>query len=99
MRPTHPCSSTATTIRGDPSTQGTHSIMSRFLSLAGVLVLAALAVADGPDSPAPRQQKGEVKLKAQHPAPSFYDRAPTIESFVSVRFSHEGGPTTRDAHR
>jgi starvation-inducible DNA-binding protein len=43
--------------------------MSRFLSLTGALVLAALSVADGPGSPAPRQQEGEVESKAQQPAP------------------------------
>ena len=38
--------------------------MSRFLSLTGVLVLAAVTVADEPGSPAPGQQKGEAKSKA-----------------------------------
>jgi starvation-inducible DNA-binding protein len=45
--------------------------MSRFLSLAGVLLVAALAVADAQDSPAPKDQKAEVKSKAQTPAPIF----------------------------
>jgi starvation-inducible DNA-binding protein len=44
--------------------------MSRFSSLAGVLALAALAVAVPPGFPAPKDQKGEVKLKAQHPTPT-----------------------------
>jgi DNA-binding ferritin-like protein len=44
--------------------------MSRFSSLAGVLALAALAVAVPPGFPAPKDQKGEVKLKAHHPTPT-----------------------------
>jgi hypothetical protein len=47
----------------------THSIMNRFLSLTGVFVLAALAVADEPRSPAPGQPKVEVKSGAHDPAP------------------------------
>jgi starvation-inducible DNA-binding protein len=43
--------------------------MSRFLSLTGVLALAALAVAAAPDPPGPQQQEGAIKLKAQNPAP------------------------------
>ena len=38
MRPTHPCSSTAATIRGNPFSQGTHTIMTRFLTCICVLV-------------------------------------------------------------
>jgi starvation-inducible DNA-binding protein len=44
--------------------------MNRFLFLTGVLALAALAVAVPPGFPAPKDQKGEVKLKAQHPTPT-----------------------------
>jgi starvation-inducible DNA-binding protein len=43
--------------------------MSRFLSLTGVLALAALAVAAAPDPPGPQQQGGAIKSKAQNPAP------------------------------
>jgi starvation-inducible DNA-binding protein len=43
--------------------------MSRFLSLTGVLVLAAVTVADESGSRAPGQQEAEVKLKAQDPTP------------------------------
>jgi starvation-inducible DNA-binding protein len=54
-------------------------MMIRCLSLAGVLALAALAVAAAQDSPAPKDQKGdvksqqkaEVKPKAQQPALIF----------------------------
>jgi starvation-inducible DNA-binding protein len=45
--------------------------MTRFVSLASVLALAAVAVADAQDSPAPKSQKGEVKLTAKQPAPAF----------------------------
>jgi starvation-inducible DNA-binding protein len=45
--------------------------MSRFLSLTGVLLVAALAVADAQDSPASKDKKAEVKSKAQPPAPIF----------------------------
>jgi DNA-binding ferritin-like protein len=45
--------------------------MIRFLSIAGVLALAALTVADAQDSPAPKDQKAEAKLKTQQPAPTF----------------------------
>jgi DNA-binding ferritin-like protein len=65
MKTTHPSLSTAATIHGNPFSQGTQSIMSRFLSITGVLVLAAVTVADEPVSRAPGQQDGEVKLKAQ----------------------------------
>jgi DNA-binding ferritin-like protein len=43
--------------------------MNSFLSLVGVLVVAALTVAGAQDSPAPGQQKGEAKSKAPQPAP------------------------------
>jgi DNA-binding ferritin-like protein len=49
--------------------------MSRFTPLAGVLVLAALALAGAQDSPAPGQQKGDAKSKAPQPAPSLSPHA------------------------
>jgi DNA-binding ferritin-like protein len=45
--------------------------MSRLLSLTGVLLVAALAVAAAQDAPAPKDKKAEVKSKAQPPAPIF----------------------------
>jgi hypothetical protein len=44
--------------------------MNRLLPLTVVLLFAALPVADAQDSPAPKEQKGEVKSKAQPPAPT-----------------------------
>jgi hypothetical protein len=43
--------------------------MSCFLSRAGVLLVAALAVAGARVSPTPKDRKAEVKSKAQPPAP------------------------------
>jgi starvation-inducible DNA-binding protein len=45
--------------------------MSRFLSLAGVLLVSLLAMADTQDSTAPNDKKAEIKSKAQPPAPVF----------------------------
>jgi hypothetical protein len=39
--------------------------------LAGVLLVAALPVADAQDSPAPNERKGKVNSKAQPPGPTF----------------------------
>ncbi len=71
MRPTRPRTSMTATIRRNPFSQGTQSIMSRFLSLTAVLVLAALAVAAAQDSPAPADKKADVTTKAQPGAPIF----------------------------
>jgi DNA-binding ferritin-like protein len=49
--------------------------MSRFLPLAGVVVLAALALAGAQDSPAPGQQKGEARSKEPQPAPILLPHA------------------------
>ncbi len=61
MRRSHPFSSTATTFRGNPFSQGTHTIMTRFLTCICVLVGTALTVAAGSDTPAPAPQHGEAK--------------------------------------
>ena len=46
-------------------------MMSRFLFLAGVLLVGVLAVADAQDSTPPQDKKAEVKLNAQPQAPGF----------------------------
>jgi starvation-inducible DNA-binding protein len=56
--------------------------MIRFLSLSGVLALATLAVADAQDSTAPKEQKAEVKLKAQHPASTLSPHARSMRTGV-----------------
>ena len=82
--------------------------MSPFLSLTGVLLVAALAVADAPDSPAPKDQKGEVKsqqktevkseqkgevqAKARQPALPFSHGRP-------MRTGVEGDPSKRQPGR
>ena len=58
--------------------------MSRFLSLTGVLALTALAVAGAPDPPAPKDQKGEVKSKAQPPAPTSSPHSRPVRTVVEV---------------
>jgi starvation-inducible DNA-binding protein len=75
--------------------------LSLALSLAGTLALAALAFADAPDSPAPKdqkgevksQQKGEVKAKAQQPALIASPHG------MPVRTGAEGDPTKRQPGR
>ena len=67
--------------------------MSRFLSLTGVLLVAALAVADAQDSPASKDKKAEVKSKAQPPAPIFSPHG------MPVRTEVGGDPTKRQPGR
>jgi starvation-inducible DNA-binding protein len=57
--------------------------MNRFLSLTGVFVLAALAVADEPRSPAPGQPKVEVKSGAHDPAPIASPHAGQVRTGVA----------------
>jgi starvation-inducible DNA-binding protein len=68
IRPTHPCSKTVATIRGNPFSRWTYTIMTRFLSGICILVGAALTVAAGAATPAPGPQNEEVKLRAQDTA-------------------------------
>jgi starvation-inducible DNA-binding protein len=72
--------------------------MSRFLSLTGALVLAALAVAARSDSPAPGPQHEEVKLRAQNtvqgpaprdkPDPTHEESNQTITQPPRVEYSY-----------
>ena len=89
MRPSHPCSSTAATLRGNPFSQGTHTIMTRFLNCICVLVGTALTVSAGSDSPSPEPQQGEAKSQAQNAA-----QAPPPQPF-----SPHGQPQRRNAER
>ena len=89
MRPSHPCSSTAATLRGNPFSQGTHTIMTRFLTCICVLVGTALTVAAGSDTPAPEPQHGEAKSQAQNAA-----QAPSPHAF-----SPHGQPQRTDGER
>ena len=66
MRTSHSRSSTAATFRGNPFSQGTHTIMTRFLTCICVLVGTALTVAAGSDSPSPEPQQGEARSQAQN---------------------------------
>ena len=61
--------------------------MIRLSSLAGVLALAALTVADAPDPPAPKDQKGEVRSEAARPAPIVSPHG------MPARTAADGDPT------
>jgi DNA-binding ferritin-like protein len=87
MRPTRPRTSTTATIRRNSFSQGTQSIMSRFFPLAGGLLVAALIAAGAHDSPARKDQKAEVKSRAQPPAPIFSPHG------IPVRTRAEGDKT------
>jgi starvation-inducible DNA-binding protein len=58
----------AATLRGNPFSQGTHTIMMRFLSCTCVLVGVALTIPAASDPRSPGPQNEEVKLKAQDTA-------------------------------
>ena len=49
----------------NPFSQGTHTIMTRFLTCICVLVGTALTVAAGSDTPSPEPQHGEAKSQAR----------------------------------
>jgi hypothetical protein len=65
--------------------------MSRFLPLTGILLVAALPIANAQDSPTPKERKGEVESKSQPLAPTFSPhRTPSRTGVEGDKTKHSG---------